>query len=152
MDKELHELEAELQKLQPVDPSARLVGRIESDLAPHHGITWAWAALPLAAALVMMFTLRSRHEVRTPEAEASILSAPVAMVSEIPDVFKPIATQNVLYATRDEGVVTLSNGRKARRVNRSYVDTVLWRNPKTNASLTWSVPRNEVQVTPVSFQ
>ena len=152
MDKELKELEAELHDLRPKEPSVRLLARIESSLDPSRRSTWIWAALPLAAALAMMFALQSRDDagpvvVKTPAANAR---ADVAAAES--DIFKPIATQNVLYATRDDGIITLADGRKARRVNRSYVDTVLWRNPQTNASLAWSVPRNEVQVTPVSFQ
>jgi hypothetical protein len=48
--------------------------------------------------------------------------------------------------------VTLADGTAARRVRSSYVDTITWKNPKTNASLRWSVPRDEVRVMPVVFQ
>jgi hypothetical protein len=58
----------------------------------------------------------------------------------------------VLYAAEDEGIVTLDDGRPARRERLHYVDTVTWRNPRTNASLTWSVPREEVRIVPVNFQ
>jgi hypothetical protein len=149
MNKELQELEAELQSLRPPEPSARLLARIEADLVPKRRTLLAWAGLPLPAAIAMMITVSSEKPavVVTPG-----VIAPASAVADRPDIFKPIATQNVLYATEDEGIVTLTDGRKVRRVNRAYVDTVLWRNPQTNASLTWSVPRNEVQVTPVAFQ
>jgi hypothetical protein len=152
MNKELQEFEAELQSLRPRQPSVRLLARIEADLKPKRGMLLAWAGLPLAAAIVMMFVLSSKNMDKPVVRETPVAITPDPAVAVEPDIFKPIATQNVLYATQDEGIVTLTDGRKARRVNRAYVDTVLWRNPQTNASLTWSVPRNEVQVTPVAFQ
>jgi hypothetical protein len=67
-------------------------------------------------------------------------------------VLKPVAAEKVLYAAQDEGLVTLEDGTTARRERLSYVDTITWKNPRTNASLTWSVPREEVRVVPVHFQ
>jgi hypothetical protein len=32
------------------------------------------------------------------------------------------------------------------------VDTITWKNPRTNASVRWTVPREEVRVVPVKFQ
>lgn len=65
---------------------------------------------------------------------------------------KPVAAENVLYAASDEGLVTLDDGTTARQERLSYVDTITWKNPLTRASLTWSVPREEVRVVPVNFQ
>jgi hypothetical protein len=48
--------------------------------------------------------------------------------------------------------VTLADGTPARRVRQSYVDKITWENPRSNASLVWSVPREEVRVVPVNFQ
>jgi hypothetical protein len=81
------------------------------------------------------------------------------MTSPAPDgslanaaAFKPVAAENLLVEARDEGYVTLDDGTTARRVRRSYVDTITWQDPRTNASLVWSVPREEVRVVPVLFQ
>jgi hypothetical protein len=39
----------------------------------------------------------------------------------------------------------------ARQVRARYVDTYTWKNPRSNASLKWSVPRDEVRVIPTSW-
>jgi hypothetical protein len=48
--------------------------------------------------------------------------------------------------------VTLDDGTPARRARLKFVDSVTWRDPRSNASLTWTVPREEVRVMPVVFQ
>ena len=65
------------------------------------------------------------------------------------DLYEPVSAENVLYDSRDEGLVTLDDGTTAHRVFQSYLDTYTWRNPHTNASLRWTVPRDEVRVIPV---
>ncbi|MCF7687448.1 MAG: hypothetical protein K9M98_00555 [Cephaloticoccus sp.] len=152
MDKELLELEAELKQLRPLPPSGQLQARIAAELSPRRKISWTWVALPLAAALVLLLALRSNDSVNRGNNAVPLVATVPPPVESNPTVFKPVATQNVLYATQDDGIVTLADGRQARRVSRSYVDTVLWRDPKSNASLTWSVPRREIRITPVSFQ
>ena len=69
------------------------------------------------------------------------LEAPVALAEE-----------DGLVRARDEGFVTLDDGTPARRERLVFVDTITWSDPRTNASLTWTVPREEVRVVPVSFQ
>ena len=66
--------------------------------------------------------------------------------------FKPVAAENLLLDASDEGYTTLDDGTPVRRMRRSYIDTITWKDPRTNASLTWSVPREEVRVIPVVFQ
>ena len=65
---------------------------------------------------------------------------------------KPVAAENVLISATDEGLVTLDDGTQARRERLQYVDTITWKNARTNASLTWRVPREEVRVVPIAFQ
>lgn len=67
------------------------------------------------------------------------------------DTYRPVKAANVLYDLQDEGPVLLDDNTPARRVRARYVDTYTWRNPATNASLKWSVPRDEVRVMPASF-
>jgi len=73
MDKELIELEAELKRLRPVAPSAELAAKISRDLAvtPRRTISWAWFALPLAAAAATVVLLRQ---------PAAIPAAPTAPI------------------------------------------------------------------------
>lgn len=67
------------------------------------------------------------------------------------DAYRPVKASNVLYDLQDEGPVLLEDNTPARRVRARYVDTYTWKNPATNASLKWSVPRDEVRVLPASF-
>jgi hypothetical protein len=65
---------------------------------------------------------------------------------------KPVAAENVLVSASDEGFVTLADGTAARRERLQFVDTITWKNPRTNSSLRWSIPREEVRIVPVVFQ
>ncbi|MBI5771612.1 MAG: hypothetical protein HZA93_27810 [Verrucomicrobia bacterium] len=161
MDEELAQLEAELKRLRPAAPSRELLARLERELACSENAgsvsaavvrrrSRAWwlaaAALPIAAAITLLVTFRARHELPvTPPVTATLT------VSE-PALFKPVAAENVLYSARDEGLVTLDDGTPARRERLRYVDTITWKNPQTNASVRWTVPREEVRVVPVRFQ
>lgn len=151
MDDELNDFEAELKALQPQAPSAALQERIGAELAAPMAarrlapVQRFWAVtLPAAAAVALVFTQLSRQLQPAPGARGS--SATVAAT------LKPVAAENVLVSANDEGLVTLDDGTTARRERLQFVDTITWRNPRTNASLTWSVPREEVRVVPVSFQ
>lgn len=160
MDDDLQSLEAELKRLRPRAPSAELQARLAGELAPRRRAPWAWAALPLAAGFAVVCALQFRPAPGpTPPAESPVMAvAENPAPSETPartmaaDLYKPVAAENVLYDSRDDGIITLADGSRARRVRNSYVDTITWRNPQTNASLRWSVPRSEVRVVPVSFQ
>jgi hypothetical protein len=179
MDEELKHLEAELRQLRPAAPSAGLQARVARALAnaapaptttavrpssssrvgnraaPVH---WLWsAALPVAAAFAVVAMMPHGREATSrgglrrgvsPTNSTALASATPADGA----VLKPVAAEKVLYAAQDEGLVTLEDGTTARRERLSYVDTITWKNPRTNASLTWSVPREEVRVVPVSFQ
>lgn len=156
MDDELRQLEAELKRLQPAAPSRALSARIARELdAPEAPrvqrestgrLVWLWAAaLPIAASIALTLAVSHRPGGGgTPgRATPSVLAA---------EGFKPVAAENVLYSATDEGLVTLEDGTPARRERLQFVDTITWKNPRTNASLRWSVPREEVRVVPVVFQ
>lgn len=147
MDDELLEFEAELKRLRPTAPSRDLIARVERELdSPPKGVMRGWwlfaGALPAAAALAIMIAFLVSHD-RTREETAE---------ARPPAPFQPVAAENLLYSARDEGLVTLADGTPARRERFSYVDTITWKNPRTNASVRWSVPREEVRVVPVNFQ
>lgn len=88
-----------------------------------------------------------------PAAEASGAEpAPRALANRAaPNAFQPVKAANVLYDVRDEGLVMLEDNTHGRAVRARYVDTYTWKNPATNASIKWSVPRDEVRVLPASF-
>jgi hypothetical protein len=153
MDDDLQQLEAELARLRPAAPSRALLARLEHELAPTmvepgpSRLWWLWAgALPAAAAIALLFTLNARRAATPPAPPAPELA------SAVQPTFKPVAAENVLYSVRDDGLVTLEDGTAARRETLRFIDTVTWKNPRTNASVRWSVPREEVRVVPVIFQ
>lgn len=80
---------------------------------------------------------------RTPRGDAA---GPVGVESYV-----PVSAASVLYDLRDEGAVTLEGDQAARQARFRYVDTYTWKNPATNASLRFSVPRDEVRVVPAYF-
>lgn len=148
MDDELQQLEAELKQLRPAAPSRELRARLDRELKlqPHTSRAWwLWAgAMPVAAAIAVALILATRRD-HTQPPPTQVAAATLA-------TFKPVAAENVLYAAQDDGPVTLADGTSARRERLSYVDTITWKDPRTNASVRWSVPREEVRVVPVSFQ
>lgn len=172
MDKELHDLEQELKRLRPTAPSPQLVARIEQGLAAAPSaamvsrpasIRWIWTVvLPAAAAIAVGlfgFTVKRSSDARDSVSVAgtsgsAVVAADVAESARVMDgtTLKPVAAENLLVAARDEGLVTLDDGTPARRERLQYVDTITWQNPRTHASLTWRVPREEVRVIPVLFQ
>jgi len=149
-NEEFDSLEAELKALQLVEPSANLQARIETKLAvPKKTRVWyaAAIALPIAAAIAWLVAL-PRPQTAKPNSPAANTSSVVTR----DDVLKPIAAENVLYSAADEGIITLADGTPARRERLRYVDEITWQNPKTHASLTWTIPREEVRLVPVSYQ
>jgi hypothetical protein len=152
MDDDFKQLEAELKRLRPAAASKILETRIARDLATaakparRASVHWLWsAALPIAAALAIVALL--------PKSGTGV--PPVVRSTHGQDAratLKPVTAENVLYSAQDEGLVTLDDGTTARRERLNYVDTITWKNPRTNASLTWTVPREEVRVVPVNFQ
>lgn len=152
MDDELQQLEAELKGLRPAPLPAALVARVEAELAmqpafalarPRGGnVAWFWPFLTAAAAALAM-TFAPQPPVSA-EGKSSLATTEITL--------KPIAAENVLVSAQDEGLVTLPDGTPARRARLQYVDTITFKNPRTNASLVWTVPREEVRIVPVSFQ
>lgn len=168
MDEELIQLEGELRGLQPRRISHATCARVASALVdppsarPRRAgakiLPWIGAVFAVAAAVVLM--LRVGPEPAKREAVGDDLAkAPAVSVAEsseasakATDTFRPIAARNVLLESRDEGLVVLDDGTRARRVRTHYLDTVTWKNPHTNTSVQWTVPREDVRLTPVALQ
>lgn len=126
------------------------------------------AAAVVAFAAVVLMSRQTPHRDSTapvPAAEtiaATTVAAPVeqpAVVVEAPrvspapqsDRYHPVGAATVLYDLKEDGTVNSPNRAPAHRVRYRYVDTYTWKNPATNASLKWSVPRDEVRVIPASL-
>jgi anti-sigma-K factor RskA len=172
MNDDFSDLEAELKRMRPCAPSSELQARLAKALdrsaaptarpANTHRSTiswrsWKWVLWPTAAAAVVVLVLVTarRPDPIKPDANPTTHPASGTVVGSIPptaastDLYQPVSAENVLYDSRDEGLVTLDDGTAAHRVFQRYVDTYTWRNPRTNASLRWTVPRDEVRVIPV---
>jgi hypothetical protein len=168
MDETLQELENELKRLTPRRPSPRWVGAIERELGtpaqPASAIAkfpvsessrpWKWMpwAAAAAAAVALIAALQFRHEspssVESPSNEV-VAAAPLNPVTPEPHVsnrYEPVQATSVLYDLKEDGAATLPDQSQGRQVRYRYVDTYTWKNPTNNASLRWSVPRDEVRV------
>jgi hypothetical protein len=173
------ELENELRKLRPAQPSPFLFERVEGALRDcrvrikerRSLIRWggleagrAWWSLGFglaAAAVLILFavvTLERRQERRDTIAQSS--SVPETRLfgsrneqSTSPGRFVPAGGTNVVYNARDEGL-HFADGleRPVRRVRYHTQQTWRWRNPETGASLRVSYPSEEIVLIPVSGQ
>jgi hypothetical protein len=173
------ELENELRKLRPAQPSPVLFERVEEALddsrasaaadarsswwrfkeATHN---WWSLGFGLAAAAVLilfaMVTMERRHEQQQTVAQSAAApeTRPAPLVTERSTShgrFVPAGGTNIVYNARDEGL-HFGDGseRPVRRVRYNTQQTWRWRNPETGASLRVSYPSEEVVLIPVSGQ
>jgi hypothetical protein len=166
MDNSLQELEHELKALKPRSASSRWIEQINRELAAELPATtkpvyatatnlaswkwWGWrvaaAAVVVAAMTVGVVQFRRADSVTTP----TELAQPPRVAAESPQIYHPVAAANVLYELKDEGAV--AGDESARQIRARYVDTYTWKNPRTNASIKWTVPRDEIRVVPASYR
>ncbi|HVZ65222.1 MAG TPA: hypothetical protein VG936_11670 [Lacunisphaera sp.] len=176
MDESFHELEAELKSLRLHGSSAGLKERIARELAADEKTAsvrrytsatnlggWKWHGWKLAglAAIVAIIAAASWRNLSIHETAVSTLppaarrtaAAPGTSIANVvaPTRFPEVAATNVLYDMKDEGTIYLDDDRSARRVRYRFLDTYTFRNPRTNASLKWSVPRDEIRVIPATL-
>ena len=162
------ELETQLRKLRPAQPTADLVARIERALAepqtststagvlPREGrfhFNWLSIGLGLAAAtaLILFATIQLNRPAAKKSSVASVTPAPSLSTSN--PQFVPAGLTQVVYHTRDEGVHFPTNSEQPMRRVRSHTqETLQWRNPKTGATLRISYPTEQVSLVPVSGQ
>ena len=168
MDESFHTLEAELKTLSLPRPSVSLLDRLEADLSTGSENrptksrryttstnldSWKWSGwrvAGVAATLALFATLGLvRVQRQVPEIVAAgptTIAATVPVAPAASDHYQPIGATNVLYDLTDEGPVSLPGDNPTRRVRVRYLDTYTWKNPTTNASLRWSVPRDEIRL------
>jgi hypothetical protein len=163
------EIESELRKLRPVQPSAKLVARIEHELATGGSAdeisdniirpdrfrgNWRAAGLGLAAAAILVFLLRVNFPA-APQTAGPSGSSPVPAIIKAPASaqFIPAGATQVLYNKRDEGLhYADGSAEPVRRVRSRTRETLRWHNPQTGASLRISYPTEQVELIPVSGQ
>ena len=162
------ELEDQLRKLRPAQPSPDLISRIEGALAEPETSTatagvlprerrshfnWLSLGLGLAAATALVLFAFVRLQERTAQTPrtASTKSSPTISTSAAQLI--PTGLTQVVYHTRDEGVhFPTSADQPMRRVRSHSRETLRWRNPKTGATLRISYPTEQVSLLPVSGQ
>ena len=174
------ELEKELGKLRPAQPSPVLFERVGEALKDSRAGTkerrslvhrlggletahpwWSLGFGLAAAAILILFAvvaLERRHEQqqavaqssRTPEGRSIPLGTER---STSPSKFVPAGGTNVVYNARDEGLHFADGSeRPVRRVRYHTQQTWRWRNLETGASLRVSYPSEEIVLIPVSGQ
>jgi len=174
------ELENELRRLRPTQPSSVLFERVgealeksRTGVKERRSLVSRWRGLEtahpwwslgfgLAAAAVLILyavvAMERRHEQQETVAETSTAPAkqpaPLSSGRSIsPSRFVPAGGTNVVYNTRDEGLhFARGSERPVRRVRYNTQQTWRWRNPETGASLRVSYPSEEVVLIPVSGQ
>ena len=62
---------------------------------------------------------------------------------------RPVTTAEYLLGTRDEGIVELAGGTRARRVRLQYLDNIELRPETGLATVTVSYPREEIRHIPI---
>jgi hypothetical protein len=172
------ELEKELSKLRPAQPSPVLIERVGEALkdcrasVSDAGWTWRrftetpynWWSLGFGlagAAVLILFaiiTMERRHEQQETIAQRSPASEPSAVLPRVEhspthNRFVPAGGTNLVYNARDEGLHFADGSeRPVRRVRYHTQQTWRWRNPETGASLRVSYPSEEIVLIPVSGQ
>jgi hypothetical protein len=173
------ELEKELRKLRPAQPSPALFERVgealkdsSTGIKERRFLARRWGDLEIAhpwwslgfglaaAAVLILFvavTMERRYEQQQTLARSS--GAPEtgpALGTERSTSrsrFVPAGGTNVVYNARDEGLHFADGSeRPVRRVRYNTQQTWRWRNPETGASLRVSYPSEEVVLIPVSGQ
>lgn len=174
MDNEFADLEAELLRLQPRRPGARLEARLAADLDPvalpapaalrsavsdrratsarpryrtaTTWTSWKWSNWAVAAALVaLMLTLNRVAPSADSSVEAPVVAANPGTPADVAPELRPVKAGRVLLGSRSDGVVELADGSAVERVRDYYVDTIEWRDSGGTAQLRWEVPREAVR-------
>ena len=168
------DLENELRKLRPAQPSPVLFERVEAALEnckpaataarqpvwlPYNW--WSLGFGVAAAAVVVLFAVISLEREHKPDT-AVVQNSPAPEMSRdtrgtdqlpVTSGFVPAGGTNVVYHARDEGLhFADGSARPVRRVRYQTHQTWRWRNPETGASLRVSYPSEEIVLIPVSGQ
>lgn len=135
-------LETDLRSLRPREPSAALTDRIAREIYPPAGAVYPptrhpfrrwWIGLTLAATgLAAGF------------AAFFLVTRPV-------DAFVPVSVTDIYLPSENQGVVTLADGTPALRVRYQWIESYTWANPRTEAVLEYSQPREEIRDIPLIY-
>ncbi len=172
------ELEKELRKLRPAQPSPVLFERVgealkncRASVSDAKSKRWRFTETPnnwwslgfgLAAAAVLILFAVVMMERGQEHQQTLAQSSPAPTMRSLPlgtrrsiagSRFIPAGGTNLVFNTRDEGLhFAKGSERPVRRVRYNTQQTWRWRNPETGASLRVSYPSEEVVLIPVSGQ
>jgi hypothetical protein len=171
------DIENELKKLRPAQPSPILLERLEEAMAERRrpalsdttsnfwrrlprGTAYSWGLAYAAAAVLLVLAIvrmeRAHEEpVRIAQRQNSNeATSPLGRSEESPSGrFVPAGATRLVYNTRDEGLqFPKGSDQPLRRVRYHTHETWRWRNPTTGESLRVSYPSEEVVLIPVSGQ
>ncbi len=163
------ELETELKQLRPAAVAPELAQRVERALAhaasatptagilPKPKVRLNWFAIGLgvtAAAAVFLLARVEKEEPATPQPTfASLSPAPSVSESQAVAGLVPDGFTQVVYGTRDEGLLFPGDGTQpVRRLRARSRETLQWKDRSTGASLRVSYPTEEVELIPVAGQ
>ena len=167
MNDDFSELENQLKNFNPVPASEELFANIEEELVDlasekdpkivrpdRFRINWLAVGAGLAAAAVIV--IFARVNFRTPartQNVASVSPAPAVGSTITPAQLIPAGATQVVYHTRDEGLLFPRGSEEpVRRVRSRMRETLQWQNPATGASLRVSYPSEQIELIPVSGQ
>jgi anti-sigma-K factor RskA len=168
------EIESELRKLRPAQPSPILFERVEEAMMnrsavvssarqpeplPYNWLSWG-IGLAAAAVLVLFAAIKMERQQSDGKEIAQISREPETAPllnrfeeSTSSDKFVPAGATRLVYNTRDEGLqFGRGSAQPVRRFRYQTRETWQWRNPTTGASLRVSYPSEEVVLIPVSGQ
>jgi hypothetical protein len=168
------DLENELRKLRPAQPSPVLFERVGQSLercrtdvltaSTAVRLSYNWWSLGFgvaAAAIIVLFAIISFERAHKPDTMVAQSSpapemrpeAPGREQSQVTGRFVPAGGTNVVYRAQDEGLHFADGSeRPVRRLRYQTQQTWRWRNPETGASLRVSYPSEEIVLIPVSGQ
>jgi hypothetical protein len=161
------DLEQQLRRLRPAQPSADLIARIERALSeapapatagivrPKRQFHFSWLSLGVgvAAATALVIFALLRLEQPMPKQTVASNTSPKLLSPASTAQLVPVGLTQVVYHTRDEGLHFPGNSNQpVRRVRSQQREVLQWRNPKTGASLKISYPVEEVSLVPVHGQ
>jgi len=160
------ELEQQLRKLRPILPSQNLALRIERALAETRspGATavlsrprrsnWSWLSLGLGLAAATAILIVARVNIDQPKKETkNVASIPPVAIVPVATEFVPADFTRVVYRTSDEGLrFPSASAQPVRRFRSQTRETLVWRDPKSGASLRISYPSEEISLIPISGQ
>ncbi len=167
------ELESELRKLRPAQPSGELMSKIERALLDAHAerdniirpesrrsgsdfrINWIALGLGLAAAATLLILARIDFRPTDKANQTTLATATPTLSQKAPALpnYQPSGLTQVVYGRHDEGLIFPRGAEQpARRVWTTKRETLRWRDRETGAQLAVSYPAEEVTLIPVSGQ